>query len=108
MADNPSMPEMESRREVHSNDPKDGRHFGTFLVQLPRGVASYRELADDMARDAVEEVFADIISAADSGYTLTVHPSQHSSRPEGVSRKSSNGCEVWFIWRTGSGQIRWF
>jgi hypothetical protein len=41
-----SVPEVESRREVHLNDPKDGRHFGTFLVQLPMGVVPHHDLAD--------------------------------------------------------------
>jgi hypothetical protein len=98
MADNASVPEVESWREVHSNAPMDGRHFGTFLVHLPVGVAPHRDLADDMARDAVEEVYADLLSSADDGYNLTVHPAQRSSKPKTVPIKSSNGCEVSFTW----------
>jgi hypothetical protein len=103
-----AVSKVESRREVHLNDPKDSRHFGTFVVQLPIGVASHRDLADDMARESVEEVFSDFLSDADSGYTLSVHPSQHSSQPEGVHRKSSNGCEAWFTWGVGSMSMRFY
>jgi hypothetical protein len=95
MPDKPSVSEAESRREVHANDPKDGRHFGTFLVQLPVGVAPHRDLADDMALDA------------NSGYALTVHPAEYSSRPEREPQKSSNGCGVWFTWAMGRMSI-WF
>jgi hypothetical protein len=47
--------------------PKDGRHFGTFLVKVPVGVASHRELADDMAREAVEEVNSVLLTGVGGG-----------------------------------------
>jgi hypothetical protein len=106
MPDKPSVSEAQSRREVHANDPKDGRHFGTFLVQLPVGVAPHRDLADDMALDAVKEVFGELLKRANSGYTLTVHPAEYSSRPEREPQKSSNGCGVWFTWAMGRMSIR--
>jgi hypothetical protein len=80
---------MESWREVHSNDQRDGRHFGTFLVELPTGAASYRDLADDMPRDVVKEVFGDLLSSTDSGYTLPYIPL--SSPPD---QRESPSCET--------------
>lgn len=101
MPDNASVPEVESWREVHSNDPKDGRHFGTFLVQLPVGVAPHQDLGDDMARQAVEDVHASLLSRVDGGYNLTVYLVQHPSEPERGPEKASNGCRVWFTWSAG-------
>jgi len=60
----PHMPDnasVGSWREVHSNYPKGGGHFGTFLVLLPMGAAPH----DDMARDAVEEVHSDLLASVD-------------------------------------------
>ena len=78
--------------------PKDGRHFGTFLVKVPVGVASHRELADDMARHAVEEVQSVLLTGVGGGYNLTVHPAQNYSVPRGEPEKARNGCHVWFTW----------
>ena len=93
-----SVPEVETWREVRLNDPKDGRHFGTFLVKVPVGVASHRELADDMAREAVEEVHSVLLAGVGGGYNLTVHPAQNYSVPRGEPEKARNGCHVWFTW----------
>jgi hypothetical protein len=90
--------EMDWRSHFGHNDPKDGRHFGTFLVKLPVGVASHRELADDMARHAVEEVQSVLLTGVGGGYNLTVHPAQNYSVPRGEPEKARNGCHVWFTW----------
>ena len=46
---------------LRADTTKDSRYFGTFVVQLPIGVASHRALADDMARESVEEVYANLL-----------------------------------------------
>jgi hypothetical protein len=49
----PHMPDnasVGSWREVHSNYPEGGGHFGTFLVLLPMGAAPHDDLVRDQRR----------------------------------------------------------
>jgi hypothetical protein len=58
------------------------------IAMADEGVASHRELADDMARHAVEEVQSVLLTGVGGGYNLTVHPAQNYSVPRGEPEKA--------------------